>query len=103
MPERGPGAFKYKKGTFKNRWAKPTEGEVFLIPSWGDSITIPIKSINEDDRVITLTRGRKDFDRAPYFLKTPFELVQVRCPSSTATNYTNFTIADEDMTTTKHP
>ena len=70
-------AFRYKPGTFPRRWAKPTEGEVNIFYGnfgdfWGNDI-VPIKSIDETNRVITLVRPTRDFDRPSWFWPTPFQ------------------------------
>jgi parallel beta-helix repeat protein len=63
--------FRYRPGTFLRRWAKPTQAEVNLLPGvgsgWYNDI-IPIKSINEQERVITLTREFLQLDRAPWYI-----------------------------------
>ena len=61
-------AFGYKAGTFKNHWAKPSEGEVFCWPgpTWGNNI-IPIQSVDEAKRVITLVRDIWQFDRSHWY------------------------------------
>ncbi len=70
-------AFRYKPGTFPRRWAKPTEGEVNIFYGnfgdfWGNDI-VPIKGIDEANRVITLVRPTRDFDRPSWFWPTPFQ------------------------------
>jgi len=57
-------AFTYKPGTFQHHWTKPSEGEVncFPGPAWSNDI-IRIKSVDEEQRVITLTRDIWQFDR----------------------------------------
>ena len=70
-------AFRYKPGTFPHHWAKPTEGEVNIFFGnfdyfWGNDI-IPIKSIDEAQRIITLVRPTRDFDRPSWFWPTPFQ------------------------------
>ena len=70
-------AFRYKPGAFKHRWAKPSEGEVNIYYGnfgcyWGNDI-IPIKSIDEARRIITLVRPTRDFDRPSWFWPTPFQ------------------------------
>ena len=64
-------AFKYKPDTFKRHWAKPTEAEVFMLHTWGTTTIMPIKSIDEDNRVISLVDGVKDFNVVPWFISTP--------------------------------
>jgi parallel beta-helix repeat protein len=54
--------FIYKPGTFPRRWAKPTEAEVnvFMGYGWANNI-IPIQSIDEQTRVVTLEHSTKRF------------------------------------------
>ena len=64
--EGNPVAFRYKPGTFPRRWAKPTEAEVFLLSGMGLTDTLPIKTIDEERYVITLTGPVKDHAAMPY-------------------------------------
>src|ERR1700737_332076 len=57
-------AFKYKPGSFKRHWAKPSEAEVYM--HVGQSNTIQIKSIDEKNCVITMAHAVKDFKHLPY-------------------------------------
>jgi parallel beta-helix repeat protein len=57
-------AFKYKPGSFKRHWAKPSEAEVYMHVT--QSNTIRIKSIDEKNCVITLAHAVKDFKHLPY-------------------------------------
>ena len=68
-------ALKYKPGTFPRRWARPAEGEVYIWPylEWGDTCIIPIRSINERTRIITLAHRTKNFDVPPWFYPTHFK------------------------------
>jgi parallel beta-helix repeat protein len=63
-------AFIYKPGTFRHRWAKPTEAEVIVFPGmgWVDGIG-SVKAVDESRRIITLTRGTRNLDRPPWFSK----------------------------------
>lgn len=66
-------AFKYKPGTFKHQWEKPTEAEVFMLHRWGVVNIIPIKTIDEENRVITMVekvRGGGE-DVFPWFDPQP--------------------------------
>ena len=66
-------AFKYKPGTFQRHWAKASEGEVVFYQEGGQwQSTAPIKSIDESDRVITLTRPGYQYDHPPYHQPVPF-------------------------------
>lgn len=67
-------AFKYKPGTFKHHWAKPTEAEVNVFPyrGWCNNI-VSIKAIDEDKCIITLTHSIMSSDRAPWFRHLHFE------------------------------
>jgi len=66
-------SFICKPGTFKQRWGKPSEGEVFVFPCGGwTSNIVPIKTIDENRRIITLTRAIQNPDRAPWFYPQPF-------------------------------
>ena len=70
-------AFKYQPDTFaekdtgKPRWAKPRQAEVYMLRDWGVTDVIPIKTIDEDDRVITLAYGVTSHDVYPWFTPTP--------------------------------
>ncbi|MFH1009171.1 MAG: right-handed parallel beta-helix repeat-containing protein [Candidatus Latescibacterota bacterium] len=60
-------AFKYKEGAFRHHWAKPSEAEVNVYPgaNWHNDI-IPIKAVDEQNRIITLTRStRRGVDAWP--------------------------------------
>ena len=69
--------FKYKPGTFRHRWAKPSEAEVnvFIGYDWANNI-IPIRSIDDQARVITLAHSTTRFTNPPsplpYNFPTPF-------------------------------
>ena len=70
-------AFRYKPGAFKHHWAKPSEGEVNIYYGnfgcrWGNNV-IPIKSVDEAQRVIKLVRATRDFDRPSWFWATPLQ------------------------------
>lgn len=61
-------SFIYKAATFTNHWASPTDGEVVIFEAggWVNDI-IPIKSVEEGRRLITLTRSVLNPDRTPWF------------------------------------
>ena len=66
-------AFKYRPGTFQRHWAKASEGEVVFIQGTGQMrSTVPIKSVDEKERVITLTRPGYQFDVVPWYQPMPF-------------------------------
>jgi hypothetical protein len=71
-------AFRYKPGTFSRRWARPTQAEVntYIGFDWDNNI-IPIKSIDEQNRVITLVHSTTQFTNPPsplpYNFPTPFQ------------------------------
>jgi len=68
-------AIRYKPGTFKHHWAKPTEAEVNVFIGWDWTTNIiPIQSIDEDDRVITLVHSTKRFMKPalPFDYPSPF-------------------------------
>jgi parallel beta-helix repeat protein len=70
-----PDAFNYRPGIFPRHWAKPQEGEVFLLYSWGLTDTVPIKSIDERSRVITLVDRVQDVSGMPYmYFEPPYHL-----------------------------
>ncbi|MFC1451725.1 right-handed parallel beta-helix repeat-containing protein [Verrucomicrobiota bacterium] len=55
---------------FRRPWAKPTQGEVFLMPSqtmWGDSCLIRIKSVDPNNGIIHLAHGMRNFDVNPMY------------------------------------
>ena len=58
---------------FQRCWAKPTQGELFLLPRqtmWGDSALIGIKSVDREHKTIKLVHGMRSFDLNPlYFPK----------------------------------
>jgi len=58
----------YKPATFKRHWARPTDGEVVIFEAggWVNNI-IPIRSVDESRRVITLQHGVLNPDRTPWF------------------------------------
>ncbi|MCK4417412.1 MAG: right-handed parallel beta-helix repeat-containing protein [Candidatus Latescibacteria bacterium] len=61
-----------EQGAFPRSWAKPSQGELFLMPSsplWGDSCIIRIKSIDRDKKIIRLVHGTRDFDCNPMFFR----------------------------------
>lgn len=64
-------AFKYKPGTFKRHWEKPTEAEVRLVFRYGVTNIIPIKAVDEENHVITMVHSVKDFDVYPWFVSKP--------------------------------
>ena len=68
-------AFRYEPGTFPRHWAKPAEGEVNVFfgidNDWGNDV-IPIKSIDEQRRVITLVHPTRDYDHSFWSYNVPF-------------------------------
>ncbi len=69
-------AFRYPPGTFPRHWARPMEGEVNVFfgigNDWGNQI-IPIQSIDEARRIITLTCPTRDYDRSFWsYYNVPF-------------------------------
>jgi parallel beta-helix repeat protein len=61
-------AFKCKPGTFEHHWAKPTQGEITFYQGNGQwQSTAPIKSVDEKNRIITLTRPGYQFDTPPWY------------------------------------
>lgn len=55
---------------FPRSWAKPTQGELFLMPRqtmWGDSALIRIKSIDKEKKTIKLVHGMRSFDINPMY------------------------------------
>ncbi len=65
-------SFKYKPGTFKLNLAKPRQAEVYMLSEWGITCIIPIKSIDEEDSIITMVDGVKDFNVIPWCVPTSF-------------------------------
>ncbi|MAG36776.1 MAG: hypothetical protein CL878_11125, partial [Dehalococcoidia bacterium] len=65
-------AFRYRPGTFERQWEKPTEAEVYFTAGKYGSYTLPIASIDWEDRVISVAHSGRQFDRYPYFLSIPF-------------------------------
>jgi len=68
-------SFKYKPGTFRHHWVKPKQAEVTVFPyvNWCNNI-IPIESIDEEKRIITLQHSTRDpSDVAPWFWAEPFK------------------------------
>jgi parallel beta-helix repeat protein len=69
-------AFKYRPGTFKQPWARPREAEVFICHHEGSTETIPVWAVDEEERVITLTRDVRDWMRSPYIndpMRVPYD------------------------------
>lgn len=66
-------AFRYPPGTFHRHWSKPSEGEVVCFPGaeWGNDI-IPIRSVDEERRIITLVRDIWQFDRPHWYRRLSF-------------------------------
>jgi parallel beta-helix repeat protein len=70
-------AFRFKQGTLGRHWNKPAEAEVnvFIGFDWANNI-IPIKAIDEQGRVITLSHSTTRFTNPPsplpYNFPTPF-------------------------------
>jgi len=57
-------------GAFPHRWAKPTQGEVFLMPArcfWGDVSLTRIRSVDPANHIIRLAHGTRDFNANPFF------------------------------------
>jgi len=55
---------------FPREWAKPSQGELFLLPTepkWGDSCMIRITSVERDAGIIRLAHSTRDFDANPIF------------------------------------
>ncbi len=55
--EEDTGTFRYEPGTFPRRWAKPSQGEIFIFFGlcWNNDI-IPIKQVDHNGRTITLNK-----------------------------------------------
>lgn len=57
-------------GAFPREWSKPSQGELFLLPTaplWGDSCMIRITSIDRENGTIGLAHSTRDFDANPIF------------------------------------
>lgn len=57
-------------GAFPREWAKPSEGELFLMPNgplWGDSCMIRIRSVDREKGIIRLAHGPRDFETNPIY------------------------------------
>jgi parallel beta-helix repeat protein len=66
-------AFQYRSGALPRHWAKPSEGEVEFYEGTGQwRSTVPIKSIDEQRRIIRLTRPGIQFDLPPWYDVEPF-------------------------------
>lgn len=52
-----PVSFRWEPGVFPRRWAKPEQGEIFIIPglAWLSHL-IPIREVDYDKRLISVTR-----------------------------------------------
>jgi len=59
-------ALKYRPGTFKHHWSKPTEAEINFFPGWCNYI-IPVKAMDEEKCIITLRRKIMHLDRPPWY------------------------------------
>ncbi len=66
LGEGRPDAFKYKPGLFERQWAKPREAEVFLLEFFGLTDIVPLKSIDRENNIITLTERVRDHSDMPY-------------------------------------
>ncbi len=65
--------FKFKPDTFRHKWGKPTQGEITFFPNKHGQNTIPIKEIDWEKRIITLTHEGRNYDRVPYFRYFDFQ------------------------------
>ena len=69
-------AFRYKPGTPKQHWSKPTEAEVRVFAANGSLPSIiPVKSVDDEGRVIVLRRDLQDVwqvDRSPGYAVIAF-------------------------------
>ncbi|MFH0964643.1 MAG: right-handed parallel beta-helix repeat-containing protein [Planctomycetota bacterium] len=63
-------AFRYKAGTFRQSWKKPTQGEVnyFCYGEWANCI-VGIRSIDEGRRIITLEHEGYQFLGPPWYAR----------------------------------
>jgi len=55
---------------FPRPWAKPTQGEVLLLPAlhcWGDICLTRIRSVDPANHTIRLAHGTRDFNANPFF------------------------------------
>ena len=57
--------FRFRPGTFKRRWAKPTQAEIYFTAGKYGSYTVAIEAIDWDDRIITVANAGRQFDRYP--------------------------------------
>jgi parallel beta-helix repeat protein len=71
VEERSYTAFRYRTGAFPRRWEKPTQAEIFKVNHFGVTDIIPIKAIDEETRVITLTDSSLSHEVYPWFVRTP--------------------------------
>jgi parallel beta-helix repeat protein len=62
-------AFTYPAQSFPRRWARPSQGEVHIRAGWWNEEIVPIKSVDQDRRVITLRYPILDADVAPWFMR----------------------------------
>ncbi|MBI2193680.1 MAG: right-handed parallel beta-helix repeat-containing protein [Planctomycetes bacterium] len=66
-------SFQYKPGTFRHRWSKPTQAEVKVFAGVGWFMkTVPVKSIDEEKRILTLAYDQWDTDVFPWYLPMGF-------------------------------
>ena len=66
-------AFHYSPGTFAHHWARPTEVEVVYFSGSGQwHNRVPIRSINEERRAITLAHAGLQFDVPGWYQVIPF-------------------------------
>jgi parallel beta-helix repeat protein len=66
-------AFQYPSGAFPRHWAKPSEGEVEFYEGTGQwRSTVPIRSIDEQRRIIRLTHPGVQFDSSPWYQSISF-------------------------------
>ena len=67
--------FKYKPEIFLRHWAKPDQGEVnvYIGSDWANNI-VPIQSVDEENRIVTLARSTRRFVKPfiPFDYPTPF-------------------------------
>ncbi|MCG2658917.1 MAG: right-handed parallel beta-helix repeat-containing protein [Kiritimatiellae bacterium] len=62
--------FRYRHGAFRQSWKKPYQGEVnyYYYAQWSNSI-VPIKRIDEENRIITLAYIGYEFEGYPWYVE----------------------------------
>lgn len=71
VEEDGDIILRFKPNCFPRNWKKPHQAEMYRVNHFGVTNIIPIRSMDEDNRLITLTDRTTSHERLPWYIPIP--------------------------------